>query len=70
MNGAQLSFAGIASDGRPPASVTFFGWFALAGLSGYGDLSHEVSLAFMLGLMPLSILSGLVLTRRPIATAA
>ena len=51
-------------------SVTFFGWFAMAGLSGYGNLSHKISLAFMLGLMPLSILSGLVLTRRPPAAAA
>lgn len=52
------------------SSATFFGWFALSGLSGYGDFSHKISLVFMLGLMPLSTLSGLVLTRRPIATGA
>ena len=46
------------------SSVTFFGWFGLGGMWGYGDLSHRLSLVFVLGLMPLSILFSLVLTRR------
>jgi hypothetical protein len=51
-------------------SVSFFGWFAMGGFSGYGDLSHKISLAFMLGLTPLSIWLGLFLARRSLAAAA
>ena len=51
-------------------SLTFSGWFALGGLWGYGDLSHKLSLAFMLGSLPLSLLSGFLLTRQTSAAAA
>jgi hypothetical protein len=52
------------------SSVTFFGWFAMAGMSGYGDLSRKLSIAFIVGLMPLSIFLALVLTRRQRITTA
>jgi len=48
-------------------SATVFGFFSMGGLSGYGETSHTLSLGFMLGLFPLSLLLGLFLThqRRP-----
>jgi hypothetical protein len=45
-------------------SVSLFGWFSLSGLSGHGDLSHKLSVCFISVLLPLSIMTGLVLTRR------
>ncbi|MET0935330.1 MAG: hypothetical protein ABWX83_05030 [Luteibacter sp.] len=44
-------------------SLTVFGFFALGGMFGYGETSHELSLAFMLGLGPLSLCLGMFLTR-------
>jgi hypothetical protein len=45
-------------------SITVFGFFCLGGLFGYGETSHQLSLAFMLILAPLSLVWGAALTRR------
>jgi hypothetical protein len=45
-------------------SITLFGFFSLGGFSGYGETSHQLSLAFMLILGPLSLVLGALLTRR------
>ncbi|MET0506487.1 MAG: hypothetical protein ABWZ85_14300 [Luteibacter sp.] len=43
-------------------SLTVFGFFAVAGLSGYGETSHVLSLGFLLALLPLSLVSGMLLS--------
>jgi hypothetical protein len=45
-------------------SLSFFGWFSLSGMSGHGELSHRISLAFVSVLGPVSILIGLALARK------
>lgn len=42
-------------------SLTIFGFFSLAGLSGYGQTSHVLSLVFLLALLPLSLVSGMLM---------
>ncbi len=45
-------------------SLSFFECFSLSGISGHGELSHKISLAFVSVLGPASILIGIALTRR------
>lgn len=45
-------------------SITLFGFFSLGGFFGYGETSRQLSLAFMLILGPLSLVLGVLLTRR------
>ncbi|WP_052697737.1 hypothetical protein [Luteibacter yeojuensis] len=47
-------------------AITVFGFFCLGGLAGYGDTSHQLSVAFMVVLAPLSLLVGLWLDRRTV----
>lgn len=53
-------------------SLTVFGFFSMAGLSGYGETSHVLSLVFLLALLPLSLILGMLLasTRSPAAGRA
>lgn len=44
-------------------SATVFGFFCLGGTSGYGVTSHQLSVAFMLVLAPLSLVLGALLTQ-------
>jgi hypothetical protein len=50
-------------------AVTVFGFFCLGGIAGYGDTAHQLSVAFMVVLAPLSLLVGLWLDRRNRALA-
>ncbi|UPG88920.1 hypothetical protein L2Y96_16150 [Luteibacter aegosomaticola] len=45
-------------------SLTVFGFFCMGGLTGYGETSRQLCEAFMFVLGPLSLVSGLLLTRR------
>jgi hypothetical protein len=45
-------------------SITVFGFFCLGGLSGYGETSHYLSMATMLVFAPLSLVLGMMLSRR------
>jgi hypothetical protein len=45
-------------------ALTVFGWFSLGGMFGYGEPSHKLSLAFLFGLTPISMILGLILTRK------
>jgi hypothetical protein len=45
-------------------SITVFGFFCLGGLSGYGETSHYLSMATMLVFALLSLVLGMMLSRR------
>lgn len=46
-------------------SLTVFGFFCLGGLSGYGEVSRQVSIAFMAVGGPLSLILGVMRSRQP-----